>query len=56
MSRDIKKIKRKIELASELFGFAFEIKKHQIKKKHPDLSDKDLQSKTIALFHGESHL
>jgi len=43
-------IEKKLRLSFGLFEAAFEIKKHQLSKKHPDKSDRDLNHMTMALF------
>jgi len=39
---DAKKIHKKLKLAGELFQFALEIKKTQVKRKNPELSAKEI--------------
>jgi hypothetical protein len=39
---DAKKIHKKLKLAGELFQFAMEVKKTQLKRKHPELSEREL--------------
>ena len=45
-----KNVKKKLRLMAELFDFAYQVKKHQLKKKFPDLSDRELNYKTYALI------
>ena len=47
---DLKQIQRKIKAASELFEFAFRVKKFQLKQKHPDLSERELNHMVYALI------
>ncbi len=47
---DPKKTEKKIRLMADLFDFAFQVKKHQLKKKYPQLSDRELNHKTYALI------
>lgn len=42
--------KRKLELSYGLFEAAFEIKKHQLKLRFPEKSDRDLNLLTMACF------
>jgi hypothetical protein len=43
-------IEKKLRLSFGLFEAAFEIKKHQLSKKHPDKSERELNHLTMALF------
>ena len=43
-------IEKKLKLSFGLFEAAFEIKKHQLRKKHPEKSERDLNHLTLALF------
>jgi hypothetical protein len=43
-------IEKKLRLSFGLFEVAFEIKKHQLNKKHPDKSERELNHMTMALF------
>lgn len=43
-------IDKKLRLSLGLFEAAFEIKKHQLSKKHPEKSDRELNHMTMALF------
>ncbi len=43
-------IEKKLRLSFGLFEAAFEIKKHQLSKKYPEKSDRDLNHMTMALF------
>ena len=47
---DPEKIQKKLKLASELFDFAFMVKSFQLKKKHPELTEKEIIAKTYALI------
>lgn len=44
------KIQKKIRLMEELFQFAFEIKKYQLKMKHPELSERELNHRAYAMI------
>ncbi len=43
-------IEKKLRLSFGLFEAAFEIKKHQLSKKYPDKSERELNHMTMALF------
>lgn len=43
-------IEKKLRLSIGLFEAAFEIKKHQLQKKHPEKSDRELNHMTMALI------
>ncbi len=43
-------IEKKLRLSLGLFAAAFEIKKYQLQKKHPEKSDRELNHMTVALF------
>lgn len=43
-------IEKKLRLSIGLFEVAFEIKKHQLQKKHPEKSDSELNHMTMALI------
>ena len=43
-------IEKKLRLSFGLFEAAFEIKKHQLSKKYPDKSERELSHMTMALF------
>ncbi len=43
-------IQKKLKLSTELFAAAFEIKKHQLEKKHPEKTQKELNAMTMELF------
>ena len=47
---DKNKIEKKLKLASDLFDFAFKVKSFQLKKKYPELSEKEINAKTYALI------
>lgn len=47
-------IEKKLRLSLGLFEAAFEIKKHQLAKKNPDKSEKELNHMTMALFEKAS--
>lgn len=47
---DPKKIEQKLRLVSSLFDFAFKVKSFQLKKKHPELSEKEINQKTYELI------
>lgn len=47
---DSKKIQKKLKLASDLFDFAFKIKSHQLRIKHPDMNEHEITMKTYALI------
>jgi hypothetical protein len=47
---DPEQIEKKLRLSFGLFEAAFEIKKHQLSKKHPDKSERELNHLTMALF------
>lgn len=43
-------IEKKLKLSIGLFVAAFEIKKHQLQKKYPDKTEKELNYMTMELF------
>ncbi len=43
-------IEKKLKLSLGLFEAAFTIKKHQLSKKHPEKSERELNHLTMALF------
>ncbi len=43
-------IEKKLRLSFGLFEAAFEIKKHQLSKKYPEKSERELNHMTMALF------
>ena len=43
-------IEKKLRLSFGLFEAAFEIKKHQLAKKHPEKSERELNYMTMLLF------
>lgn len=43
-------IEKKLRLSFGLFEAAFEIKKHQLLKKHPEKSEREINHMTMALF------
>ncbi|MBF0313162.1 MAG: hypothetical protein HQK50_16435 [Oligoflexia bacterium] len=43
-------IQKKLKIMSDLFHFAFTIKKEQLKRKFPNLSEQELKKKTYALI------
>jgi len=47
---DPKKIEKKLKIASDLFQMAFEMKKFQLRKKFPELSEKEINHKAFALI------
>jgi len=49
LNLDPVKIKKKIRLMEELFQFAFEIKKYQLRMKHPQLTERELNHRAYAL-------
>lgn len=49
-SFDPKKIEKKLKLASDLYDFAFKVKSFQLRKKHPELSEKEIAFKTYTLI------
>ena len=44
------KIKQKLQIAEGLFNFAYLTKYFQLKKKHPEWSDKEIHQNTIDLI------
>jgi hypothetical protein len=47
---DPKKIERKLRLASDLFQMAFDVKRFQLKSKHPELSEREINHLAYALI------
>ena len=47
---DPKKIEKKLQLAESLFEMAFRVKHFQIKKKFPNLTEKEINQKAYALI------
>lgn len=43
-------IEKKLKLSMGLFEAAYEIKKHQLRKKHPEKSEKELNHLTMSLI------
>ncbi len=41
---------KKMKIAEDLFNFAYEVKIHQLKKKHPDWLPEQLHQKTLDLI------
>ncbi|MBI2606008.1 MAG: hypothetical protein HYW49_08005 [Deltaproteobacteria bacterium] len=44
------KAPKKMRIAAELFSLAYKIKRHQLKLRHPKLSEKELHAKTLELI------
>ena len=49
-THQLKKSVKNLQIASELFKFAYQIKYHQIKLKNPNLSHEELHKQTLKLF------
>lgn len=47
---DRRRIEKKLRLAQGLFQMAFSVKRFQLKKKHPELSERELNHLTYALI------
>lgn len=47
---DPKKIERKLRMADELFQMAYEMKRFQLRKKHPHLTEREINHKAYALI------
>lgn len=47
---DPKKIEKKLRLASDLFQMAFDVKRFQLKNKHPELSEREINHLAYALI------
>jgi len=47
---DPHKIEKKLQLAAGLFAFAFQTKFFQLRKKHPELSDREIRHRAYALI------
>jgi len=47
---DPKKVEKKLRLASDLFQFAFEVKCFQIKSRHVELSEREVNHRAYALI------
>ena len=45
-----KRAQKNIQIASELFALAYKIKKFQLKKNHPKLSEEELHQQTLELI------
>jgi len=43
-------MEKKLRLSFGLFAAAYAMKKHQLRKKHPEISDDDLKALTHACF------
>jgi hypothetical protein len=50
MTFDAKKIEKKLRMAEGLFNMAMAVKKNQLKLKHPELSDKEVQLQAYAII------
>jgi hypothetical protein len=47
---DPQKIERKLQLAAGLFAFAFQTKYFQLRRKYPELSDREIRHRAYALI------
>lgn len=47
---DARKTEKKLRIAADLFKMAYEVKKHQLRQKFPDLSERELNHKAYALI------
>ena len=47
---DRDRVQRKLWLAAELFRFAYETKRHQLRQRHPTLSERELNHRAYALI------
>ncbi len=47
---DPQKIEKKLQLAAGLFAFAFQTKVFQIRKKYPELSEREIRHRAYALI------
>lgn len=50
LNLDSKAIEKKLKLASDLFEMAYEIKKEQLKKKHPHLTVREINWMAYSLI------
>jgi hypothetical protein len=41
---------RKLKITSDLFDFAYQVKRHQLRQKHPEYDEKRLHEETIKLI------
>ena len=44
------KVEKKLSLAAGLFEMAFEVKRFQLKNKHPELSEREINHRAYALI------
>jgi hypothetical protein len=47
---DAKTVEKKLNIAVGLFQMAYEMKKYQLKKKYPQMSEKELNHKTYKMI------
>lgn len=47
---DAERIAKKLRIAEELFQFAYETKRAQLRRKYPELSDREINHKAYALI------
>ena len=47
---DPRKVEKKLQLAAGLFAFAFQTKCYQVRKKHPELSEREIRIRAYALI------
>jgi hypothetical protein len=43
-------VEKKLRLAAELFRFAYETKRFQLRRKHPDLDEREINHRAYALI------
>ncbi|MEO1483625.1 MAG: hypothetical protein AAFU77_16065 [Myxococcota bacterium] len=43
-------VERKLKLAAGLFDMAFQVKRDQLRRKHPELSERELNHRAYALI------
>jgi hypothetical protein len=47
---DPQKVEKKLQLAAGLFAFAFQTKVFQLRKKYPELSDREIRHRAYTLI------
>ena len=47
---DARKIDKKLRIANDLFQMAYETKRYQLRKKYPDLSEREINHKAYELI------
>lgn len=50
LNLDPVRVAKKLRLAAELFGFAYDVKRFQLRSKHPELSEREINHGAYALI------